>query len=76
MIFCILENTLTSTSKLLIALDYDEYIREMTRRSLDWRNLLGRRPMSASDISVQWRRTCWMLLGTMEDSVILSRLSP
>ena len=34
-------NTLTSLSKLLITQDYDEYIREMTRRSLDWRNPLG-----------------------------------
>ena len=35
------QNTLTSLSKLLITQDYDEYIREMTRRNLDWRNPLG-----------------------------------
>ena len=35
-------NTLTSLSKLLVALDYDEYIQEMTRRALDWRNPLGK----------------------------------
>ena len=34
-------NTLTSLSKFLITQDYDEYIREMTRRNLDWRNPLG-----------------------------------
>ena len=34
-------NTLTSLTKLLVALDYDEYIKEMTRRNLDWRNPLG-----------------------------------
>ena len=34
-------NTLTSLSKILITQDYDEYIREMTRRNLDWRNPLG-----------------------------------
>ena len=34
-------NTLTLLGKLLITQDYDEYIREMTRRSLDWRNPLG-----------------------------------
>ena len=28
-------NTLTSLTKLLISQDYDEYIKEMTRRSLD-----------------------------------------
>ena len=32
---------LTSVTKLLIAQDYDEYIKEMTRRNLDWRNPLG-----------------------------------
>ena len=36
-----LRNTLTSLSKLLISQDYDEYIKEMTRRHLDWRNPLG-----------------------------------
>ena len=35
-------NTLTSLSHLLIPQDYDEYIKEMTRRSLDWRNQLGK----------------------------------
>ena len=34
-------NTFTSLGKLLITQDYDDYIREMTRRSLDWRNPLG-----------------------------------
>ena len=34
-------NTLTSLTKLLIAQDYDKYIKEMTRRDLDWRNPLG-----------------------------------
>ena len=34
-------NTLKSLSKLLISQDYDEYIKEMTRRKLDWRNSLG-----------------------------------
>ena len=34
-------NTLTSLTKLLIAQDYDKYIKEMTRRNLDWRNPLG-----------------------------------
>ena len=34
-------DTLTSLTKLLIAQDYDEYIKEMTRRNLDWRNPLG-----------------------------------
>ena len=28
-------------TKLLISQDYDEYIKEMTRRDLDWRNPLG-----------------------------------
>ena len=45
-------NTLTSLSKLLITQDYDEYIREMTRRALDWR------PTSVSGTSALWRRTC------------------
>ena len=35
------QNTLTSLTKLLIAQDYDEYIKEMTWRNLDWRNPLG-----------------------------------
>ena len=34
-------NTLTSLSKLLISQDYEEYIKEMTQRRLDWRNPLG-----------------------------------
>ena len=34
-------NTLTSLTKLLIPHDYDEYIKEMTNRQLDWRNPLG-----------------------------------
>ena len=34
-------NTLNSLTKLLISQDYDEYIKEMTRRDLDWRNPLG-----------------------------------
>ena len=34
-------NLLTLLSKLLISQDYDEYIKEMTRRCLDWRNPLG-----------------------------------
>ena len=34
-------NTLTSLTKLLISQDYDEYIKEMTLRQLDWRNPLG-----------------------------------
>ena len=33
--------TLTSLSKLLISQDYDEYIKEMMCRHLDWRNPLG-----------------------------------
>ena len=35
-------NTLTSLSKLLVALDFDEYIGEMATRTLDWRNPLGK----------------------------------
>ena len=35
------QDTLTSLTKLLIAQDFDDYIKEMTRRSLDWRNPLG-----------------------------------
>ena len=34
-------NTLIYLSKLLISHDYDKYIKEMTRRRLDWRNPLG-----------------------------------
>ena len=34
-------DTLSSLTKLLISQDYDEYIKEMTRRDLDWRNPLG-----------------------------------
>ena len=34
-------NTLTSLTKLLISQDYDENIKEMMRRQLDWRNPLG-----------------------------------
>ena len=34
-------NTLTSLTKLLISQDYDEYIKEMKCRQLDWRNPLG-----------------------------------
>ena len=34
-------NTLTSLTKLLISQDYDEYIKEMMQRKLDWRNPLG-----------------------------------
>ena len=35
-------NTLNSLTKLLISQDYEEYIKEMTRRDLDWRNPLGK----------------------------------
>ena len=35
------QNTLTSLSKLIISQDYDEHIKEITCRQLDWRNLLG-----------------------------------
>ena len=34
-------NTLNSLTKLLISQDYDKYIKEMTRRDIDWRNPLG-----------------------------------
>ena len=36
-------NTLTSLAKLLISQDYDEYIKEMTRRNLRLEKSLGRR---------------------------------
>ena len=45
-------DTLTSLTKLLISQDYDEYIKEMTRRDLDWRNPLLKKPISALGIFV------------------------
>ena len=53
------QNTLTSLSKLLIAQDYDEYIREMTRRHLDWRNSLG-----------QDTYECFRYICTMEKNIL------
>ena len=50
---------LTSQSKEIIAQDYDEYIREMTRRSLDWRNPLGRETYK-----------CFRYICTMEKNML------
>ena len=52
-------NTLTSLSKLLITQDYNEYIREMTRRNLDWRNPLG-----------QDTYECFRYICTMEKNML------
>ena len=49
-------NTLTSLSQLLISQDYDEYIKEMTRQHLDWRNPWEQIRMNASGTFAQWRR--------------------
>ena len=45
--------------KLLITQDYDEYIREMTRRHLDWRNQLG-----------QDTYECFRYICTMENNML------
>ena len=58
-------NTLTSLRKLLISQDYDDYIKEMTRRHLDWRNPLG------SDTYDCFRYICTMekkMLETARDN--------
>ena len=52
-------NTLTTLSKLLVALDFDEYIREMTRRTLDWRNPLGKKTYE-----------CFRYICTMEKNML------
>ena len=52
-------NTLTSLSKLLISQDYDEYIKEMTRRHLDWRNPLGAKTYD-----------CFRYICTMEKNML------
>ena len=60
-------NILTSLTGLLLSQDYNEYIKEMTRRNLDWRNPSG--------TSVPWKKICWGLLETME-GLALFRLPP
>ena len=52
-------NTLISLGKLLITQDYNEYIREVTRRSLDWRNPLG-----------QDTYDCFRYICTMEKNML------
>ena len=54
-------NLLTLLSKLLISQDYDEYIKEMTRRCLDWRNPLG------PDTYECFRYICTMEKNMLED---------
>ena len=54
------QSTLTSLSKLLISQDYNEYIKEMTRRHLDWRNPLG------SDTYDCFRYICTMEKNMLE----------
>ena len=54
------QNTPTSIGKLLITQDYDEYIREMTRRNLNWRNPLGQ------DTYECFRYICTMEKNTIE----------
>ena len=65
-------NTLTSLSKLLVAQDFDEYIREMTQNhwigEIHWEQ-------TPFGISAQWKRIFWRLLGTMKDSVMLHHLN-
>ena len=58
-------NTLTSLSKLLITQDNDEFIREMTRRHLDWRNPLGQD-------TYECFRYIWRLPEIMEVLVLLN----
>ena len=53
-------NTLNSLTKLLISQDYDEYIKEMTRRDLDWRNPLGEETYKC------FRYTCVMEKNMLE----------
>ena len=53
-------NSLNSLTKLLISQDYDEYIKEMTRRDLDWRNPLG------EDTYKCFRYTCVMEKNMLE----------
>ena len=53
------KNILTLLGKLLIIQDYDEYIREMTRRSLDWRNSLE-----------QDTYECFRYICTMERNIL------
>ena len=53
-------NTLNSLTKLLISQDYDEYIKEMTRRDLDWRNPLGEETYKC------FRYTCGMEKNMLE----------
>ena len=53
-------NTLNSLTKLLIPQDYDEYIKEMTRRDLDWRNPLGEETYKC------FRYTCVMEKNMLE----------
>ena len=53
-------NTLNSLTKLLISQDYDESIKEMTRRDLDWRNPLG------EDTYKCFRFTCGMEKNMLE----------
>ena len=52
-------NTLLSLSKLIVVLDFDEYIREMTRRSLEWRNPLGKKTYE-----------CFRYICTMEKNML------
>ena len=52
-------NTLTSLSKLLFALDFDEYIQEITIRSLDWRVPLGKETYE-----------CFRYICTMEKNIL------
>ena len=55
MIVCILR----TLSKLLVALNFNEYTREMTRRSLDWINLLGKETYE-----------CFRYICTMEKNML------
>ena len=69
-------DTLSSLTKSLISQDYDEYIKEMTRRDLDWRNPLGKETYKCFRYICVMEKNIWRLPEIMEALVPFKRCLP